>query len=123
MSDKEETSRIVTYEPCVGGHTFVWPRWKIPGDRIPDGIPCQCKKTVSRWRTCPTCGQDQLMADPILFHKESPTEALESYTVKEIKAWLRRQQWNTAAFELTDSKFGIAAFTRREKNVKPSVGD
>jgi hypothetical protein len=51
------------FVPCVGGHAFQFVG-DVAGGRCPDGIPCQCGATVSRWVTCPTCGEDRLTAVP-----------------------------------------------------------
>lgn len=51
------------FVPCAGGHAFQYTDGGT-GGRCPDGIPCQCGAMLSKWETCPTCGQDRLIAVP-----------------------------------------------------------
>ncbi len=48
--------------PCENGHVFIWAG---STNEIPEGIPCQCGKTVSVRQTCPTCGYVHLVGQPI----------------------------------------------------------
>ena len=50
-----------SFVPCAGGHTF---QYSGAGGRCPDGILCQCGAMRAKWETCPTCGQDRLIAVP-----------------------------------------------------------
>ena len=52
------------FRPCATGHVFQFTGGSTDR-RCPDGIPCQCGAMLSKWETCPTCGQDHLTAVPV----------------------------------------------------------
>jgi len=62
-SSPEDCSPYGSFRPCAGGHAFHFTDGGT-GGRCPDGIPCQCGAMLSKWETCPTCGQDHLTAVP-----------------------------------------------------------
>jgi len=63
--------------PCENGHIFTW----TGGTEIPEGIPCQCGKTVYVRQTCPTCGHVHIVCQPI--ENPEPGGILKNYwTVK-----------------------------------------
>ena len=51
-------------KPCQPGHQWTWTGPRI-GDRVLDGDPCDCGKTVARWGDCPLCGAERLEAVPV----------------------------------------------------------
>jgi len=57
------TITTVIPPPCAGGHVFLFAGGSTDG-RCPDGVPCLCGGMLSKWETCPTCGQDHPTAVP-----------------------------------------------------------
>jgi hypothetical protein len=51
------------FVPCASGHAFQYTAGLAGGGCL-NGTPCQCGAMIAKWETCPTCGQDRLLAVP-----------------------------------------------------------
>ena len=47
------TSDTVVYRPCSRGHSVLWAG--DPAHEIPEGVECECGKTVVHYKTCKEC--------------------------------------------------------------------
>jgi len=49
---------------CLGNnHTFAWSSGNT-GEKVPEGLPCQCGQTIAHYEKCPECGEWNLKPTP-----------------------------------------------------------
>ena len=85
LSDGTGELRYVQHEnvPCWGGHRFmVQISTDQAVDGIPEGIPCECGKTIAHYENCPTCGTQTMRAIPVAEVGEIVWDTANWHTVK-----------------------------------------